>query len=54
MLYEVITIMATHLVGDEPAWGMIGVIDLPLSVAMDTVLLPYTIPHDIMQLGDEK
>ena len=27
------------------AW-IIGVVDLPLSLAMDTILLPYTISHD--------
>jgi len=25
---------------------VIGIVDLPFSIAMDTILLPYTIPHD--------
>jgi len=32
---------------DESGWGLLGLIDLPLSLVMDTVLLPYTIPHDL-------
>lgn len=30
---------------DEPGWGMIGLIDLPFSLVMDTVFLPYTVVH---------
>lgn len=36
---------------NEPGWELMGLIDLPFSLVMDTVLLPYTIPHD---LSDKK
>lgn len=47
-------IMLTNLPGDEPAWGMIGLIDLPISLVMDTVFLPYTIPHDLLDNSNDK
>ena len=37
----------SYLGKNEPGWGLMGLIDLPLSLVMDTVLLPYTIPHDL-------
>ena len=43
-------VMIPHLFGDEPAWGMIGIVDLPFSLIIDTVCLPYTIPHTLMKI----
>ena len=34
----------TYLGSDEPGWGIIGLVDLPFSLVMDTIFLPYTIP----------
>ena len=33
---------------DEGAWAILGLIDLPFSLVMDTIFLPYTVPNSLL------